>query len=72
MSEPKWEFSNPAAIGAVPKFIAEVRAAVTSLPADASDGSVSDADKVAALECVGDALKAFDEAAKATQEPVNG
>ena len=65
-----WEFGSPEAIGAVPKFIAEVRAAVGSVPVHPDDGSVDATDKAAAFDCISDALKAFDEAAKA--ETVNG
>lgn len=65
-----WEFDAPVAIGAVPKFIAEVRAAIGSIPVHPDDGSVSEADKAAAYDCISDAMKAFDDAAKA--ETVNG
>lgn len=65
-----WEFDAPVAIGAVPKFIAEVRAALTSVPVHPEDGSIDRGDKAAAFDCISDALKAFDDAAKA--ETVNG
>lgn len=69
MSEPTWEFEFPTAIGAVPKFIAEVRAAVSVF---AGDVPPTDAQRLAAFDCVVDAVKALDEAAKPVQEPVNG
>ncbi len=64
-----WEFGSPQAIGAVPKFIAEVRAAVAMVSPDVDD-EVEYRQIEEAFACIVDALKAFDEAAKA--ETVNG
>ncbi len=63
MSEPTWDFEKPEMIGAVPKFISDVRAAL-------ADGNGNDPE--ATIVCVRDALTAFDEAMKAVQESTHG
>lgn len=65
-----WEFEEPSAIGAIPRFIAEVRAAVTSVCVCSTETRASDEEMAAGFLRVRDALNALDETVK--DEPVNG
>jgi hypothetical protein len=52
-----WEVGTPEKVGAVAKFIAEVRAGLAS--ATHADAVATDAEKAAAFDCVRDAYIAF-------------